>query len=210
MPSRAGKYGELPDSRRVQSLIREFLGSSSIGTDPSARVRVTASFANRFYEPIVLLEVLNVKCEKMPPTAPDTSTNPTRSEHIFQSFVNKLAHLCDTDKGGNTVTAFTVLKHPDQIEYRFTSNQRGTDDFVRAKDFITSILNILGNMEGHEKEGVISSILRKSLSFSRARLMVDMRILKSRVISCMNACEAENTDECKCEDLRLDSNNLLL
>ncbi|CZR61727.1 uncharacterized protein PAC_11624 [Phialocephala subalpina] len=184
------------------------IGSSSRGTDPRIRVPVNAKLASRFYEPIVLLKVLNATCDKKPSNAPDPSPDMTQSpEHTFQWFVNTLAQLCDSDKGGKTVTAFTVLQHPDHIEYRFTSNQRGTEEFIRAQTFTSSILHILGSMQGHEKQSVISDILRRSLSFSRSGVTVEVRILKGRAEECISACEIENTDECEYEDLGPASNN---
>jgi hypothetical protein len=161
-------------------------------------VRITSGFTNRFYEPIVLLDVLNATCEKKPYNEPDASSDTTQSpEHTFQCFVNKIAQLCDSEKGGETVTSFVVLQHPDHIEYRFTSNQRATADFNRAKNFTTSILRILGSMKRHEKQSVISDILRKSLSFSRSRVTVYMRLLKDQAGLCISACELEDSNECE-------------
>lgn len=191
-------------------LICEFIGSSSTGTDPRVRVPVTVGFANRFYEPIVLLDALNATYKRKPYNDPDPSSDTTQSpERTFQCFVNKLAQLCDSDKGGETVTAFTVLQHPDHIEYRFASNQRDTEDFIRAQNFTTSILHILGSMEGREKQSVISNILQTSLSFSRPRVTVYVRLLRVQAEICISACKVENTTECEYKDLGVVSNNLL-
>lgn len=179
-------------------------------TDPRIRVLVNAKLANRFYEPIVLLKVLNATCDQKLSNALDPSSDMTQSaEHTFQWFANTLAQLCDSDKGGKTVTAFTVLQYPDCIEYRFASNQRDTKDLIRAQKFTSSILHILGNMQGHEKHRVISNILRRSLTFSRSRVTVEVRTLKARAEECISACKIENTDECEYEDLGLASNNSL-
>jgi len=188
----------------------EFIGSSSTGSDPRVRVPVKVGFANRFYEPIVLLDTLNAACKRKPYNDSDPSSDMTQSpERTFQCFVNKLAQLCDSDKGGKTVTAFTVLQHPDHIEYRFTSNQRDNEDFIRAQNFTTSILHILGSMEGREKQSVISNILQTSMSFSRSRVTVYMRILKNQAVTCISACKVENTIECEYKDLGVVLNNLL-
>jgi len=137
-------------------------------------------------------------CDKKANDALGPSSDMTQSlEHIFQRFVNTLAQLCDSGKGGNTVTAFTVLQHPDHIEYRFTSNQRDTEDFIRTQNFTSSILHILGNMQEHEKQSVVSNILRRSLSFNRSRVTVDVKILKAQAEKCINACKIVNTDECE-------------
>jgi hypothetical protein len=208
MPSRLGKGGELPGSECQQSLTCDFVGSSSRDADPRNRVPVNAKLANRFYEPIILLKVLNATCDKKLSNAPDPSSDTTQSpKHIFQWFVNALAQLCDSEKGGNSVTAFVVLQNPDHIEYRFTSNQRDTQDFIRAQNFISSILHILGSMRTNEKQSAISDILRRSLSFSRSKVMVEAKTLKNRAEKCLSACKQENTDECEYEDLGLTSNS---
>jgi hypothetical protein len=171
-------------------------------------VPVKAKLAKRFYEPIFLLKALNATCDKKRSDAPDPSPDMTQSpKHTFQWFVNTLAQLCDSGKGGKTVTAFTVLKHPNHIEYRFTSNQRGTEEFIQAQDFTLSILNILGSMQEQEKQSVISDILRRSLSFSRSRVTVELKLLKTRAEECIRACKLEETDECEYEELSLDLKN---
>ena len=101
------------------------------------------------------------------------------------------------------MTSFAVLQHPDCIEYRFTSNQRNTEDFVRAQNFIASMLQILGSMQKYEKQSMISIFLRRSLSFGRLRVTLDLKILKDRAKECISACKVENTDECEYELWRL-------
>lgn len=179
----------------------EYVGSSSRDTDPHPRdiVRVKSGLAKRFYEPIILLYVLNTTHKKKPSSTLDPSMDTTQSSELIQCFVNKLALLCDSDKGGGTVTAFTVLQHPDHIEYRFTSNQRDTDGFIRAQNFTTSILHILGGMEEHEKQSVITNILRTSLSFNRPRVISYLKTLKTQGELCASACKNENTNECENE-----------
>lgn len=169
---------------------------------------VNNKLAARFYEPIILLKVLNATCDRKLSDAPDPSSDMTQSSRdTFQWFVNALAQLCDSVKGGKSVTAFVVLQHPDHIEYRFTSNQRNTQEFLRAQTFISSILRILGSMQKNEKQSAISDILRASLSFSRSRVTEEIKKLKARAKECLSECELEDTDECEYEDITLTSNS---
>lgn len=167
--------------------------------NPRAPIQLSYAFANKFYGPIVLLSGLNAACIRNRPVYfLDISTNAAQSpEQAFHDFVNKLAQLCDIERGGKTVTAFTVLQFPDHIQYLFTSNDRETEGFIRAQRFIISILNALGTAERHELQEKISNILRTSLSFTRPRVEAYVNVLKEQASVCISAGERENSDECE-------------
>jgi hypothetical protein len=95
------------------------------------------------------------------------------------------------------VTAFVVLQFPDHIEYRFTSNQRETRDFILGQKFITNILQTLGSAKKDELSDMTSHILRASLSFTRPRLEAYVDNLKKQAVPCIRACIMEDTDQCK-------------
>jgi hypothetical protein len=121
-------------------------------------------------------------------------------ERAFHCFVNKLGQLCDSERGGNTVTAFVVLQFPDRIQYRFASNQQESEDLIRAQTFTTYVLQTLGRADGDELQGMTSHILRKSLSFTKPRVEVYVKALKKQAASCISACAREDTDECESEN----------
>jgi hypothetical protein len=131
-------------------------------------------------------------------------------ERAFHDFVNKFAQLCDTERGGNTITALTVIQYPDHIQYRFTSNQRHREELDRTQIFIASILNALGKAERGDLLSITSNILRKSVSFTRPRVQYYVNALKRQVTSCISGCQTENADECKCNDINLISDILPL
>lgn len=182
-----------------------FVGSSSIGANPRDPVRVRSKLANRFYEPIVLLVGLTMACiHNQPSKAPDLSLDAAQSpDRAFHCFVNKLGQLCDNEQGGKSVTAFVVLKFPDRIQYRFASNQRGSDDLIGAQKFTTYILQTLGKADRDELQGMISNILRKWLSFNRPRVEAYVKVLERQTTSCISACASEDTDECEYENQTL-------
>jgi hypothetical protein len=170
-----------------------------MNVNPRVPVQTSYGLANRFYGPIILLSALNDACvASRPVNFPNLSLDAEQSpERAFHDFVNKLAQLCDIERGGNTVTALTVLQYPDRIEYRFTSNQRDREGLDYTRNFITSILNALGEAKKHDFLRITSSILRKSLSFTRPRVQPYVDALKKQVTSCISVCRTENTDECK-------------
>ncbi|KAE9363186.1 hypothetical protein N431DRAFT_357094 [Stipitochalara longipes BDJ] len=168
-----------------------------MNTNPRIPIQLSNKLANRFYGPIILLSALNDACvDSRPVKFPDLSFHAEQSpERAFHDFVNKLAQLCDIERGGKTVTALAVLKYPDHIQYRFTSNQRKSVELDRTQEFITSILFALGKAEEPDFQHLTSNILRKSLSFTRPRVEPYVKALKKEVISCIGVCGAENTDE---------------
>jgi hypothetical protein len=174
-------------------------------------IQLSYKFANRFYGPILLLHGLNVACiHNQPVHFPDVLLDAEQSpKQAFHDFVNKLAQLCDIKRGGETVTAFTVLEFPDHIQYRFTSNHRESEDFSLTQRFVTSILNALGRAERHELQDMTSTILRTFLPFTRPRVEAYVNLLKKQTIICISSTEGENTHECEFNDLGVISRILL-
>jgi len=166
-------------------------------------IHLPYSLANKFYGPIILLSALNKACiDSRPVKFPDLSFEAEQSpEKAFHNFTNKFAQLCDIERGGKTVTALAVLQYPDHIQYRFTSNQREQEELDYTQAFITSVLFALGRAEGCDVQDLTSSILRKSLSFTRPRVQIYMNSLKREVTSCISECGVEKTQEGTCKDL---------
>jgi hypothetical protein len=169
-----------------------------MSVSPRNPVQVKSSLTYRFYEPIVLLLSLNeAYLHNRPAKAPDLSLDVGQShERSFHCFVNKLGQLCDSERGGNTVTAFVVLQFPDHIQYRFTSNQRKDEDLDHARTFITHILETLCLMD---RDDMPSHILQKALSFTRPRVAGYVKQLKIHAVTCISACTKEGTEDCRCE-----------
>jgi hypothetical protein len=176
-----------------------------MNTNPRIPVQISYKLANRFYGPIVLLSALNAACihnrlAKFLDLSSEAAQSPERA---FHDFVNKLAQLCDTERGGKTVTALTVLQYPDHIQYRFTVNNREVVELDRTQKFITSTLSSLAKAERHDVHSITSNILRASLSFARSRVEAYVNALKKEIVSCISASRREDTDECKYSELKV-------
>jgi hypothetical protein len=179
---------------------------------PRVLVELNYAFSNKFYGPIILLCALNDACiHSRPAKSPDLPSDGEQSpERAFHDFVNKLAQLCDIERGGKTVTSLVVLDELDHIEYRFTSNDRTTEELSHAQKFLTSILKALSRGANHDVQAFISHILRKSLCFARPRVEPYVKELKKEVTSCINVIRSENTDECEYHNFDVVSVVLLL
>jgi hypothetical protein len=160
-------------------------------------VPLRSKFANRFYEPIVLLDSLSTAWRgNQTLRVADIAYDVTQScERAFHSFVNKLGQICDRECGGKTVTAFVVLEYPDHIQYRFASNQQETNDLVGAGMFVTWILRTLGEATDDQLREKTSPILRAVLSFTRPRVGAYIKSLKDNVAACIKTCTIEDTEE---------------
>lgn len=182
-----------------QALKYDIAGYSPTDPNTHSPVPLKSALAKRFYEPIILLVGLNAAWEDHQTSkAPDLSSDMAQSsERAFHCFVNKLGQLCDSERGGKTVTAFVVLQFPDHIQYRFASNQREEEDLIRAQSFIEYILHALGRTDACKLREMTSHILQKSLSFTRPRVGAYVRSLKKHTALCISSCERKGTEECE-------------
>lgn len=55
-------------------------------------------------------------------TTPEVTT-PRSRKQTYYCFVHQLVRICDSRRGGATVTAFAVLQ-PGSVQYRFGCNER--------------------------------------------------------------------------------------
>lgn len=134
------------------------------------------SLTKRFYFPVILLSSLvqvfdKAQVLRMPGLE-------TGAADVFRTFVNKLAHICDSAKGGDKVTAFGILQLG-SIQYYFTSNRRDEEDYQRTSQYITGILNTLGRVrdaETYSRTGneaslpVFLPLLRTIIRFNQNRI----------------------------------------
>ncbi|KAK4641625.1 hypothetical protein QC761_500040 [Podospora bellae-mahoneyi] len=113
------------------------------------------------------------------------------SQGTFFCFVNKLSQVCDSERGGDTVTAFSVLQ-PDIIEYRFTSNRRTEISFQTKTRFVTKLLNTVGGISGPElqearRNGEDSLLKYSSSTVPALQSHINYQIAR-HLEFCANAC----------------------
>lgn len=161
-------------------------------------VPLSPGVARRFYEAVIFLDRLtDVNFKKNNTREPpdlDTATGKS-PKHEFFCFVNKLAQICDSQHGGDTVTAFAVLQ-PGSIQYRFASNNRDTAALEKVKTYVTDILNTLGQTTNSQLSAAVhQQILAKVVAFNRSRIEVYVSGLVKQFDFCIEACESGETPE---------------
>ncbi|KAK4204541.1 hypothetical protein QBC40DRAFT_216763 [Triangularia verruculosa] len=167
-------------------------------TDP---IPLDKKQARRLYEPLILLCCLYTlfsHAENGVRTPDLGNSVDGGSQSTFFCFVNKLSLVCDSERGGDTVTAFGLLQ-TGSIEYRFTSNQRTTSGFESAKRYVKGILGVLGAAQDDairdarrspEDSAIFSTIIRQVLQFTRPRITeyhIEHQFAKN-LDFCINAC----------------------
>lgn len=98
----------------------------------------------RFYEPLVLLHVLDPNGERRTPRrAVDVTDTPDMElRELRRTFLDQLAYVCDNTKGGDTVTAMALEAQPSGVIFWVASNSgvsTGTTSFLRK---------VLGTLQG--------------------------------------------------------------
>lgn len=164
--------------------------------------RLTPSLTRRLFLPIVLLHsLLKVfKKEKSIRALDDPRAVPVDT---YETFVNKLGHICDSAKGGDKVTAFAILQLG-VIQYYFTSNHRDEEDYDRTSDYITDILNTLGNATNEEVDrrtpnstpsAVFQSLLQKILRFNQSRIKGYIFSMKNALEFCISFARGDSSED---------------
>ncbi|KAM5360951.1 hypothetical protein ACJZ2D_013405 [Fusarium nematophilum] len=108
----------------------------------------------------------------------------------YQKFLCKLTQICDIQKGGDTVTALTVLKGPQGPNYLFTSNNRKPMEFDQARDFLSELLDTVGrNPNRMNAKPLKKHVLWRILEFNFPRLEQYLKFLGAAIEDCIEDCE---------------------
>lgn len=179
-------------------------GSSSEAEEEP--VPLPSRVIHRFYEPIVLLSSLlgaskGKGMASSPP--PDPAIDIQDAKQVFYAFVNKLSHVCDSSKGGGTVTSFMVLngQHaPGGVHYWFATNRQTNEQLENTLAFVNKLLRRLDQAPmGQEGQHTVRrELLSDVLQFNRPRISVYLQALQPQARECLRRCSMEEeTDESK-------------
>ncbi|KAL0766478.1 hypothetical protein CaCOL14_010923 [Colletotrichum acutatum] len=131
---------------------------------------------NKFYEPLVLLKAMNDEMTNLAEFVdPDDLNYRGDVKEIFQAFVYKLAHVCDSTpgNGGATVTSIMLLHGSEgtNVEYHFASNQRSADDLGNVRAYIQYLLQRVDRAStSGETSELRKDLLNAILWFNRPRI----------------------------------------
>lgn len=177
------------------TVMRMYTNSYRKGPDiavPEALVPVnlTKKIRNRFYEPIILLHALTQFCmnnNALKKQEPVSNVALQNSEQLFHDFMNKLAQICDSNRGGATVTANVALMDNEGVEYRFASNRRTEAELKTMEDFIEEILSSLKTWTPANSAQVKAKVLQKIVAFNHLRLRIYVQDIYKHSQECIDS-----------------------
>ncbi|KAH7184568.1 uncharacterized protein B0J16DRAFT_267046 [Fusarium flagelliforme] len=148
------------------------------------------------YQPILLEDALHKAATF--PTYPHESDNQSAGTYqaemedleAFRFYVNKLAQVCDNERGGDTVSAIAILRGSAGPNYVIGSNFRDPGDLQMTKDFMQVLLDLMGkNPDKLQPKALRSRVLWFILSFNIPRLQEYLQHLSQAVQECRESCE---------------------
>ena len=172
-----------------------------------AEVPLGAALNKRFYLPLVLHSSLVRVLRKGQAGAlrmPELETALADADITYKTFVNKLAHICDSAKGGHKVTAFAVLQLG-TVRYYFTSNNRDEEDYQRTAHYITGVIDVLGrarddelqihNGSPIEERPVFLRLLRTIIGFNQSRIKGYICHMRRNLDFCVKIVRNDKSEE---------------
>lgn len=149
---------------------------------------------NSFFPSLILLKSLSEVCQRSGQRKEiDAAPNLYQSaEEKFQTFVNKVAQICDYEPKGKTVTACVVIQQSDGVLYVLGSNDRSALALELMRTNLLSVLEILKTniLSGHaEAEPDLNGrLLRLVLSLNCVRVKSYLKLLGTELAECVNVC----------------------
>lgn len=122
----------------------------------------------------------------------DLTIDSNNDKEIFQGFVYKLAHVCDSVKGngGSTITSFMLLKDddkPDRVHYWFASNRRAQDKLKSTAGYVEGLLQMAGRVSPDRvaRKKTLDQLLSTVISFNCDRIVFYLRRMKEHAEECL-------------------------
>ncbi|KAH8197383.1 hypothetical protein TruAng_008442 [Truncatella angustata] len=106
------------------------------------------------------------------------------AEQAFQAFVNKLAQTCDSQPGGDTVTAIAVLRNNGCPLYMVASNLRNGRELQSTTNFLYSLLDLIREQQVMNRKPLLKQVLWHILVFNFSRLKTYVK----RLVQCLDDC----------------------
>ena len=143
---------------------------------------------HRFYEPLVLLRILNAARgagEVELPVDPRTRS----FQLIWRGFLDNLSWLCDNKHGGETVSSVAAQEIPEGNKFWLVSKYDQSLDHLQ---WVLAELNALRDRPDSEKIDSEGRIAVESICFSKDKINTYARFLRINLGKARNALETED------------------
>lgn len=141
----------------------------------------------RFYEPLVLLHVLDPNGEQRISPCPSEDLVAPRLElrELRRNFLEQLAYICDYVKGGDTVTAMALEAQPSGVTYWVSSNTQPSQKTISFLQGILDTLKSLAFSHAENRNIEEDRIIQRCISFNRKRLKKYRNFLQKFLQRCL-------------------------
>ena len=151
----------------------------------------------RFYEPLVLLHVLDRQTEqRLPCSQEDESTDHLPQRQTQRMFLEQLAFICDYTKGGDTVTALAIEACPSDVTFWIASN---TTPKQKVISFLQEILGLLKSASLSSSSEILSQLENEiaiiCVKFASAKIGMYLKMLREPLEKCMKLLRLGTTEE---------------
>jgi len=134
---------------------------------------VNSKLLRRFYEPLILLSVLDpTRGAQRPDLITDRGLQGRQKlwRNFWRNFLDQLSFLCDAKKGGDTVTAIAAQRTVEHTVFWLASNSNARFKAKNHVEWILSRLNDLYDADPEETELIENDITTRCTEFSSARI----------------------------------------
>jgi hypothetical protein len=152
----------------------------------------------RFYEPLVLLHVLDrngqqriSRCPSEDPVAPQLQLRELR-----RTFLSQLAYVCDYIKGGDTVTAMALEAQPSGITFWVASNielSTGTISFLRG--ILNTLQSLAFSGSEHSRTIIEDEIAQMCIDFNLKRIKAYQTLMQRPLQQCLATLRSSEESE---------------
>lgn len=152
---------------------------------------------SRFYEPLVLLHILDrsgqriSRCPSEDPVVPQLNLREFR-----RTFLDQLAYICDFVKGGDTVTAMALEAQPSGVTFWVASN---TEPSTGTLYFLQGILNTLQSLASsgseHSRAIIEYEIGQKCIEFNLKRVKAYQTLARKPLQQCLVSLKSSELSE---------------
>ena len=133
------------------------------------RLDATQRLLHRFYEPLILLRILD-------PTRGEQSTRPTSEpkeqslEEKWHKFLDQLSWVCDSETGGDTVSAIAAQKTPGGPVFWLAANSNPASKALPHLRWVLKQLESIHDPSPPEIEKLEDDITTRCIEFSKNKV----------------------------------------
>ena len=148
----------------------------------------------------ILLTAINETCKVIAGVA--YGSGGSKSDNAlteFQVFLGKLSQVCDSQKGGNTVTALVCLRADNSPQYLFCSNYRKTAELEQTRVYLSNLLQYVGlNPDNLQPRPLQKQVLWRILEFNFQKVEFYLETLITAIAGCIGDCELRGESSGQC------------